>query len=216
MNILHIHSSTRSEGSHSFELAYSLFEQLEEVGLEVQRDTLNLWDVNLPAVDARFLSLKTKAAGGDELTNSERVIWSQVENLIARIKTADAMVWSIPMWNFGAPYIVKQFIDVVTQYGYLFTVNESGYAGLLNDKPTLLALSRGGSYGPGSGAEAYDHQEPYMKGILGFWGIQNITVARREFTMGDPTQANASAQVALDTVKTFAANLADVNHTVLS
>ena len=215
MNILHIHSSTRSEGSHSYELAHALFEQLESEGHDVQRDTLNLWEANLPAVDERFLNIKTKAASGEDLTNSERVIWSQVENLIARIKTADVLVWSIPMWNFGAPYVVKQFIDVVTQYGYLFTINESGYAGLLGDKPTLLALSRGGSYAPGSGAEAYDHQEPYMKGILGLWGIQNITVARKEFTMGDPAQAEASATAALETVHEFARQLADVHAAAL-
>jgi len=207
MNILHLHSSTRSDGSHSYELAQTLFDALEANGLSLQRDTLNLWDADLPAVDSRFLAMKTKAASGEELTNAERVIWSQVENLIARIKTADAMVWSVPMWNFGVPYLVKQFIDVVTQYGYLFTVNESGYAGLLSDKPTLLALSRGGSYIPGSGAEGYDHQEPYLKGILAFWGVQTVTVARSEFTMGEADAAKASRSEALKTVDAFASEL---------
>lgn len=207
MNILHIHSSPRTEGSHSYELAVSVFSHLEEAGQSFQRDTLNLWEANLPEVDQRFLDIKTKVASGEELSNGDRVIWSQVENLIARIKTADAIVWNVPMWNFGVPYIVKQFIDVVTQYGYLFNIDETGYVGLLDDKPTLLSLSRGGSYIEGSGAEAYDHQEPYLLGILGFWGIRSVTVARTEFTMGASEAAEASAAKGKHTAQTFAASL---------
>lgn len=207
MNILHIHASTRTEGSHSYALAQELFTKLNTTAQPIQRDTLNLWEEGLPAVDEKFLTVKTKVAKGDELQNGERVLWSHVENLIARIKSADAIVWTVPMWNFGAPYIVKQFIDVVTQYGYLFSIDESGYKGLLKDKPTLLALSRGGSYTQGSGAEAYDHQEPYLKGILGFWGIQDITVAHTEFTMGDSDAASASSAKAIKQVEQFATKI---------
>ena len=207
MNILHIHASPRTEGSHAHQLASSLFERLAASGQSVQRDTLNLWEEGLPAVDERFLAIKTKVAQGEEIANGERVLWSHVENLIARIKSADVIVWSVPMWNFGSPYIVKQFIDVVTQYGYLFTLNESGFAGLLNDKPTLLTLSRGGSYSLGSGAEAYDHQEPYLKGILGFWGIQDVTVAYAENTMGEEEAKSASASQGLGVVTNFAAKI---------
>ena len=119
MNILHIHASPRLEGSHSHDLTDSLFQELNQRDQEFRLDTLNLWEEDLPAVNERFLEIKGKAAQGEDLTNSERVIWSQVERLIGRIKSADALVWSIPMWNFGVPYIVKHFIDVVTQYGYL-------------------------------------------------------------------------------------------------
>ncbi|MEM0967501.1 MAG: NAD(P)H-dependent oxidoreductase [Verrucomicrobiota bacterium] len=204
MNILHIHASPRIEGSHSHQLAQAFFEKLESTGKSFEIDTLNLWEENIPAVDERFLSAKEKAASGDDLANGDRVIWSQAENLIARIKSADAILWSVPMWNFGSPYVVKQFIDVVTQYGYLFTVTESGYSGLLEDKPTLLALSRGGSYSKGSGAEVYDHQEPYLRAILGFWGIQSISVAYSEATMGEPEAKAASFAKGLEAVHTFA------------
>ncbi len=207
MNILHIHSSPRSQGSHSNEVAQALFQKLEAQGLPVRRDTLNLWEETLPAVDERFLDIKSKVAQGSDLSNAERVIWSQVENLIARIKTADAMVWSVPMWNFGAPYVLKHFIDVVTQYGYLFSINEQGYQGLLDDKPTLLALSRGGNYAPGSGAEAYDHQEAPLRGILGFWGIQSVSVARWESTMADGDSKAAALMDALNTVDAFVEQL---------
>lgn len=204
MNILHIHASPRTEGSHAYGLASAFFENLATSGQAVQRDTLNLWEEGLPAVDERFLSVKTKVANGEELANGERVLWSHVENLIARIKSADVIVWSVPMWNFGSPYIVKQFIDVVTQYGYLFTINESGYAGLLQDKPTLLTLSRGGSYTQGSGAEAYDQQEPSLRGILGFWGIQDVTVAYAENTMGGDEAKAASVAKGREVVTEFA------------
>lgn len=207
MNILNIHASPRVDGSHSHELAQGFLDKIASHGKPFTLDTINLWEENLPAVDERFLSVKTKVSNGEELTNGDRVLWTQVENLIARIKTADVIVWSIPMWNFGVPYIVKQFIDVVTQYGYLFTINESGYAGLLEGKRALLALSRGGSYTEGSGAEAYDHQEPYMRGILGFWGILDITVARKEFTMGSAEAKAASAEEARKVVEDFAMTL---------
>ena len=72
MNILHIHASPRVGASHSHKLVQALFDKLEARGKTVQRDTLNLWTENLPAVDERFLEIKTKAAKGDELTNSDQ------------------------------------------------------------------------------------------------------------------------------------------------
>jgi FMN-dependent NADH-azoreductase len=84
------------------------------------------------------------------------------------------------MWNFGIPYILKQYLDLLLQPGLTFGFDPAkGYFGLVTGKKAALVYSRGGAYGPGTGAEGYDHQTRYLGQALGFIGLtdqQNILV----------------------------------------
>ena len=81
----------------------------------------------------------------------------------------------MPMWNFGIPYKLKQFIDVLVQPGLAFSFSpETGYKGLITGKPAVVIYARGGAYGPGTGMEAYDAQSTYIKQVLGFIGFTSI------------------------------------------
>jgi FMN-dependent NADH-azoreductase len=92
------------------------------------------------------------------------------------------------MWNFGIPYKLKQFIDVLVQPGLAFSFSpETGYKGLITGKPAVAVYARGGAYGPGSGMEAYDAQSTYLKQILGFIGITDIKEIFVEPTLASPT-----------------------------
>ncbi len=76
------------------------------------------------------------------------------------------------MWNFGIPYKLKHFIDVLVQPGLTFSFTPGeGYKGLVTGKPAVAIYARGGAYGHGSGAKGYDSQCPYFRQILGFIGI---------------------------------------------
>ena len=45
-----------------------------------------------------------------------------------RFDAADRYLFSVPMWNAGVPYILKQFIDVVSQPGMVFGFDpDEGY-----------------------------------------------------------------------------------------
>ena len=90
-------------------------------------------------------------------------------------KKADKVVISSPMWNFGIPYRLKHYIDVIVQPGYTFSFSpETGYTGLVTGRPAILFLARGGEYAPGTEGEAFDFQHPYLKNVLQFIGFTEI------------------------------------------
>lgn len=37
-----------------------------------------------------------------------------------RFDAAELYLFTVPMWNHGVPYILKQFIDVISQSGLVF------------------------------------------------------------------------------------------------
>jgi FMN-dependent NADH-azoreductase len=106
------------------------------------------------------------------------------------------------MWNFGIPYKLKHFIDVLVQPGLTFSFTPSeGYKGLVTGKPAVAIYARGGAYGPGSGAEGYDSQSAYLRQVLGFIGITGIQEVFVEPTLASATSKDeaisaASAKVA--------------------
>ena len=79
-----------------------------------------------------------------------------------------------------------------TRYG------ENGAVGLAGGKTVIVASSRGGFYGADSQAAFLDHQETYLRGVFGFFGITDIIFIRAEgVAMGEPQRQQAidSAEV---------------------
>ena len=66
--------------------------------------------------------------------------------LIAEIKAADVVVLGVPMYNFGVPVQLKNWIDAISRAGVTFRYTEQGPEGLLKGKTVYVALTRGGKY----------------------------------------------------------------------
>ena len=112
------------------------------------------------------------------------------------------------MWNFGIPYRLKQYIDILVQPGYTFSYSpETGYKGLLTGKPLLAVYARGGEYPAGNPAEAFDMQTKYLQLILGFIGFTNIRSVIVEPTLQGSAEAiEAKVQQAAIGAKKIAEN----------
>ena len=65
--------------------------------------------------------------------------------------------------------------------------------GLAGGKQVVVASSRGGFHQ----ASGMDFQEPYLRQILGFMGIDDVTFVRAEGLAVSPAQREASMQEAL-------------------
>ncbi len=95
------------------------------------------------------------------------------------------IVIGAPMYNFTIPTQLKAWFDRVLQAGVTFKYTEQGPQGLVNDKKVYIASGRGGIYSQGE-AQAMDHQESYLKQVLAFIGITDVTIIRAEgMNMGD-------------------------------
>jgi FMN-dependent NADH-azoreductase len=101
------------------------------------------------------------------------------------------------MWNFSIPYKLKHYIDLLVHRGLTFSFTpEEGYRGLVTGKPLVAVCARGGAYGPGSGAEAWDQQGRYLEHIFGFIGFTEIREILVEPTEAMPTSKEASVAAA--------------------
>ncbi|MFZ6734568.1 FMN-dependent NADH-azoreductase [Undibacterium sp. Ji42W] len=100
-----------------------------------------------------------------------------MEELIA----ADIVVIGAPMYNFSIPTQLKAWIDRVAVAGKTFRYGANGPEGLLSkSKKLIIAAARGSVYSAGSPAAAYEHHDSYLKAVLSFLGVTDITVIRAE------------------------------------
>ena len=93
---------------------------------------------------------------------------------------ADVVVIGAPMYNFSIPSQLKAWIDRIAVAGKTFRYTEKGPEGLAGGKKVIVASSRGGFYGKDSGLSGLDHQEAYLRTVLGFIGITDIDFVRTE------------------------------------
>src|SRR5213079_1202597 len=168
MNILQINSSARRDASHSTRLATRLVERLRETALE---STLTVRDFNNaphPVLDEAALGALFTPA--DQRTPEQAARVALDDALIAEIQAADIVVLGVPMYNFGVPAPLKNWIDAISRAGVTFRYSEKGPEGLLKGKKVYVALTRGGQYRN----TPADTQVPYLKTVFTFLGLTDV------------------------------------------
>src|SRR5207237_273059 len=110
--------------------------------------------------------------------------------LIAELQAADVVVLGVPMYNFGVPAQLKNWIDAIARAGITFRYTEKGPEGLLKDKKVYVTLTRGGQYRN----TPSDTQVPYLKTIFTFLGLTDVQFVYAEgLAMGADAERNGIA-----------------------
>ena len=117
---------------------------------------------------------------------------------------ANTIVIGAPMYNFSVPSQLKAWIDRIAIAGKTFQYTAEGPVGLVGDKRVIIALSRGGFYGPGSPAAGYEHLKTYLTAVFGFIGIMPEFVHADGIAVG-PEQRAAAIANGLEEVERLAA-----------
>jgi len=173
--LLYIKASPMGELSYSIAVTDAFLEEYRKAHPEDNIRTINLFTETLPAFDFEAASAKYKIMHGKDHSNKDKQIWAKIVSVIDDFKSADKYIIATPMWNFSIPYRLKQYIDILVQPGYTFTVTEDGnYKGLVTDKPIFVAYARGGEYPAGTDKEAFDLQKKYLELILAFIGLTDV------------------------------------------
>jgi FMN-dependent NADH-azoreductase len=190
--LLHISASPRGDASESLGIAAHFLDAVRDVRPEVEIDTFDLWEGTLPQFGPAAAAAKMAVFAGQSPTGEQAAAWQAVKDTFERFDAADEYLFTVPMWNHGIPYILKQFIDVVSQPGMVFAFDPlAGYTGLLADKKAAVIYTSA-VYGPGRPPSfGDDFQAPYLDSWLRWTGITDIT--RLEFR---PNLATADADVA--------------------
>jgi FMN-dependent NADH-azoreductase len=173
--LLHIIATPRGKESRTLKVSGAFLGGFRKKYPACKIDELNVAIEKLPeltikAIDGKYVLLSEK-----ELTPELQIAWKNIISHIERFLSADGYLISTPMWNFGIPYYLKKYIDIIIQPKYLFRYTDKGVEGLVKDKKMVVITSRGGDYNPESPFHAYDMQEPYLRTVFGFVGITDIT-----------------------------------------
>lgn len=173
--LLHIVATPRIEESRTLQVSEAFLEGFRKRYPQSKVDTINVATESLPPLTVKRISGKYVLLGGGELSPDLEKAWKDIISHIERFLSADAYLISTPMWNFSIPYPLKQYIDIIVQPKYLFKYTEKGPEGLVKNRKAVIITSRGGDYAPESPFHAFDYQEPYLRSVLGFIGITDIT-----------------------------------------
>ena len=135
--LLYLQASPRVDRSHSravadaFVAAYAVAHPDDEI------ETVDLFTMDLPAFDGPAVQAKYAILHGETHSEEEAATWKAVERVIEQFTSADLYVIAVPMWNFGIPYRLKQYLDVIIQPGLTFSFSpETG----LNDYNLYLKV----------------------------------------------------------------------------
>jgi FMN-dependent NADH-azoreductase len=168
--LLHVSASPRGPRSESLAIAATFLEAFRETHPGVEVETWDLWDGSLPAFGPEAAAAKMEVFAGGSPTGTA---WQAAVDTFHRFADADAYLFSVPMWNAGVPYILKQLIDVISQPGMVFSFDPvEGYTGLLTGRRAAVVYT-GAVYGPGRGpAFGSDFQQPFLEDWLRWAGIE--------------------------------------------
>lgn len=195
--LLHISASPRGAASESLALASAFLESYKEANPDAVINTLDLWDGSLPQFGPTGASAKMTVFGGSAVTDTEQAaVWGQAQVLADQFTSADAFLFSVPMWNAGVPYVFKQWVDIITQPGMLFGFDPAaGYTGLVTGK-RAAAIYTSGVYSPGTPIQfGTDFHATYVTDWLRFIGVADVTEVRFQPTIltAAPDQDRAAA-----------------------
>lgn len=196
--LLYVESSPRKERSKSIAVAKAFIEKYQATHSGDEVVTLDLWKKKLPEFDGFTIDAKYQVLHGQGFDARQQAAWQAVVDVCDEFKSADKYLFSLPMWNFGVPYKLKHYIDVLAQPGQTFSFDPAkGYSGLVIGKPVTVVYARGGAYGSDA-TKGMDLQKGYMDLLLGFIGFTEIHSIKVEPTLASPedvayTEATAIA-----------------------
>ena len=174
-NILVIQSSISGQQSVSRALVDETVTRLLEANPDARVVVRDLGSHPVPHLDANSLA----GVRGVPVTQTELATRALSDALIAELRAADTVVIGAPMYNFSMSSALRSWFDHVLRAGETFRYTSAGPEGLVGNKRVIVIESRGGLYSEGPG-KALDFQEPYLRALLGFMGVSDLTFVRAE------------------------------------
>ena len=177
MRLLHVDASILGESSVSRQLSAAVVARLREAYPDI---AVTYYDLGAEPI-GHLTGAHLAAAQGLSAENPHlQQDVARGQRALEDFLGADIVVIGAPMYNFSVSSQLKAWIDRLAVAGRTFRYTDKGPQGLAGGKKVIVASSRGGFYGPDTPAASLDHQETYLRGIFGFFGITDIGFVRAE------------------------------------
>jgi FMN-dependent NADH-azoreductase len=177
MKLLHVDSSIFGEGSVSRVLSAEVVaaQRALHPGIEVTYRDL-VADPLGHLTRIHFASLKGSFPADGESVRDLAAGQAALNEFLV----ADILVVGAPMYNFSIPSQLKAWIDRLAVPGKTFRYSKNGPEGLASGKRVIVASSCGGFSGAETPLAFLDYQETYLRGVFGFFGVDDVTFIRAE------------------------------------
>ena len=194
MKILHIDASPLGSASISRQLTASVVEKLTRDHPAAQVIHRDLIENPISHLTGELLQVLRPAPGSTPPSGPTlRAEADQTDALIDELLGTDVIVVGAPMYNFSIPSQLKAWIDRVAQAGRTFRYTAAGPEGLAKGKKAIVVSTRGGVYAGTAYEAAMDHQEAYLRTVLNFLGITDVSFVRAEGIAMKKEEAVATA-----------------------
>lgn len=195
MTLFRLDASIRTEGSHSRELAAIVQSEWEAAHPDETVVSREIGIDPLPS-DAWANAVSGANLAEEERTAEQREAVALARTLVDELTAADAMIFAVPLYNYGVSQHFKSWVDLVVTDPRMGSGGTPATAG----RPAVLATVHGGYYAAGTPREGWDHATPWMRRILeDVWQL-DLLVAEADFTL-------VGVNPALDEFKDLAAEL---------
>ncbi len=190
LNVLHVTSSARQQDSitrrFSNELLISLQDNYENLQV-VERNVSH----GIPFLDEQWVN--ANFTENTQRNKEQKHILSYSDELVAELQNADAIIISSPIYNFSVPATLKAWIDQIARVGLTFNYTADGPEGKLKNKKAYIVMASGGTE---LGSDV-DFASGYLRHILGFIGIDDVSIISAERFNNDDVQAleNINTQI---------------------
>lgn len=175
--ILSIVSSARGSASNSIRLQQEIIDRLQTRYPENEVKVRDLVSKKYPHLEESHLNAFFAPEESDSA--EYRLAISHSEESIRELEEADIIVIGVPVYNFHIPSALKAWIDHIVRARKTFSFVDGAPQGALKGKKVYLAIASGGVFSDGP-YKPFDFVEPYLRHILGFIGLTDITVYRAE------------------------------------
>ena len=188
--ILYLSSSPRGSASYSNRIASRVLDELREAHPGASVIERDLSREPLQHLNEDFTA--ALATPEDKRSPAQKMWIAKADALIDELFAADIVVIGVAMINFAIPSTLKSWIDHVSRAGKTFRYTAEGKPeGLLKGKRVIVVHAKGGIYSDGP-ARSFDFVAPYLRHVLGFLGVQDVSVIDVEGTgLGDEAVTKA-------------------------
>lgn len=115
-------------------------------------------------------------------TPEQAQAWALAETLVGEVRDADAIIVGVPMYNWAPPTQLKAWVDHLLAPG--LSRDAVTQEGLLGGRQLTIISSRGGSYGPGTPRDGWNHVDGWLGHVFSSVGLE-AQIIEVEMTLAD-------------------------------
>jgi FMN-dependent NADH-azoreductase len=195
VNILHLDSSVLGAQSVSRTLSADIVARLVKLHPDAKVTYRDLAAHPLPHLGGDYIAVTRFGAQGEPDASLARDLVTG-QTVLEEFLAADVVVIGVAFYNFTIASQLKAWIDRLALPGKTFRYTEAGPEGLCHGKRIILAITRGGFYGPDSPAASWEHAESYLRAIFGFMGVTDLEAVVAEGLNAGPEHRDAALSAA--------------------